>query len=175
MNVTRINVTFVVAVMTLSGSVLASLATFDSFEEGFYGTTLVDGGITFFDVDARIGEEPLGTLAIDDVSEAFPLIPEYAPFFSSPNVFGMSAFGLGPATGGSARFGELRMTTGGIENFVSVDVFHLDSERIHVGNSIVLEAFLDGELVGSDAILLTECCHHHDVLSISGGRCPDYR
>ncbi len=85
-----------VVLMAAPGFVRGSLATFDSLEEGFYSGPLVDGGITFFDADSRFGPKPSGILAIDDVSEAFPLFPDYTPFFSGPNVLSMVGIGSGP-------------------------------------------------------------------------------
>ncbi len=162
----RTVVAFAAFLMLAPRIAMGGYATFDSLAEGFYEDPLTDGGITFFDVDAR---RPTGgnLFAVDDVSVAYSTVPGFVPFFSSPNVLGMTAFGPGPIVGGSAQFGELKMTTGQVENFASVDVFHFEVGDFTFGNSIVLEGFLGGVLVASDSILLPEFSFSHDMLTIS--------
>ncbi|NJO51926.1 MAG: hypothetical protein HC840_23760 [Leptolyngbyaceae cyanobacterium RM2_2_4] len=40
----------------MSSGAIAAVATFDSLSEGTAGTTLTDGGITFFDLDQRLAD-----------------------------------------------------------------------------------------------------------------------
>ncbi len=142
------------------------IASFDTLREGFYREMLVDGGITFFDVNPHLPGPGPHDFAVDDGSATFPYVPEWAPFFTSPNVLGMTGFRVGPRYDPS-RFGEFKMTTWSVENFASVDVFHFDAPQ-EFGNSIVLEGFLDERLVARDSVLLFEIGPHHDALSISG-------
>lgn len=141
----------------------AGFADFDDLAEGFYGDTLTTGGITFFDVDEHLSTEG-GELAVDDVSGAYALIPEFVPSFSSPNVLHMTAITLGPGASFS-RFGELRMTTGQIASFASLDLF-FSVDAVTIGNSIALEAYLGNDLVATDSVLLQDCLFQSDSLSI---------
>ena len=75
--------------------------------------------------------------------------------------------GLRRSTFPFGRFGEFWMTTGQLESFASIEVFHHDTLST-IGNRIVLEGYLNGLLVDSDILQLTQSGVSHDTLSISG-------
>ncbi len=150
-----------------ASSAVASMATFDTLTEGLYGDVLTDGGITFFQPDARSSVAP-NAFAIDDVADVFALFPNELSSFTPPNVLGVGAFGPGSLVGGSAQFGEIRATRGRFETYASVDVFHFAVEGFTIGNSIALEGYRNGVLVVSDSIEILDCCAYHDVLEIGG-------
>lgn len=135
------------------GGFPAEFASFDALPEGFHGQEVVDGGITFFGVDSHLFFEG-GTFAVDDIRAAAASIPEWGVSFSSPNILSMTAVTLGPY-GGASRFGELMMTTGKVENFASIQVYHFDT-LAEAGYEIALEAYLNGQLVANDIAPLSE-------------------
>lgn len=144
----------------------AGVATFDTLAEGFYDQLFSDDGITFYDIDCRLPGPYPGDFVIDDASASIPVIPEWSPFFTSPNLLGMLALSPGPEYSPSG-FGELRMTTDRVESFASVDVFHSDGPNF-INTQIVLEAYVADTLVASDSVLIFDSLTHHDLLTISG-------
>ena len=59
------------------------------------------------------------------------------------------------------------MTTGQVEDFATVDVFHFEIGLFGVGNSIFLQAYLGDLLVASDSVFLSTIGIGHDILTIS--------
>lgn len=159
----------VVVVSATSARTYAGFATFDDLKEGFYEGQLIDGGIRFFDGDARILPFPtLGsTLVVEDASLSVPGIDALAPFFSSPNVLGLTLLVPGPHGSIGTRFGSLRMTTGSSATSGSLDVFFTgDAERAN--NRIDLEAYLGDRLVAADSVSVLSTEYQHAKLQVSG-------
>jgi hypothetical protein len=156
------------SLLLICNTSLAGVATFDTLPEGIYGQVLVDGGITFFNGDSRIGPPggPASALVVDDVSGLFPLVTEYAPHFSSPNILTLTSFGVGPDAGGG-RVGAISMTTGTSESFASVDVFFGGDPR-RKGNTVSLSAYRDGLLVALTTEPVLPANYQHAELSIVG-------
>ena len=136
----------------------AAFTNFDSLSEGFLTSTFTDGGITFFDSldfngfsSVFSAEQANGTLS--------------GPFFSPNNVLGQGGFSAGPGAAFPAT-GTFKMTTGSVENFVSIEVFTFGSN--HIGNSLNLEILLGGSVVGTTSFTVTGSAITHQNLSISG-------
>lgn len=125
----------------------AELANFDDLTEGWAGTTVVDGGITFTNLEARIPGGLTAKFAIDDASTS-----AQAPFISAPNVLGFNGFD----NGGNAGFGR----------FYSMDFFtgnQASSASMLIGSSfedpnttVTLQGLLNGSVVASSTVGLTE-------------------
>lgn len=134
------------AVVSLCASgARGALATFDSLSAGGIGETFIDGGIRFFDPDNRIiGSTPL--FIINDISAEPP-----GTLYSPPNVLSETGSGGGPLT----RMGEFKAAledgTHGI--MASVDIFYADFSGV-AGNTISLEALLDGQVVAADSVVI---------------------
>lgn len=141
-----------------TGGASASIATFDSLTEGDLGPSFVDGGITFFGLDTRSGgpdvfniEQADGTLS--------------GPGFSPPNALGFNAWVPGPGAAFS-QCGSFSFTTNSVQTFASIDVFEWMSPA---GNTIWLEAYLNGGLVDSTSVVIPGNLQiNHWNLSVSG-------
>jgi hypothetical protein len=156
----------VLALGILAVPAWAAMADFDLLSEGFYGESLTYGCITFYDVDEHLSIGPGGTLIIDDASATIPSVPQWQPFFTSPNVLAMTVLRPGPEIG-SPRFGEVKMTTGQPETFASVDVLLADW-GMPSDYSIILEAFHLGQIVATDIVSLGLEKTRYEQLVISG-------
>jgi hypothetical protein len=146
-------------------SASGSIATFDSFEEGYSAYTITDGGITFYDFDWHMPEgdpEPSPPFYIDNVAGSRI---ENSPFVSRPNV--LTAWGWSPTGVFYCRMGELKMTTNAVETFGSLELFST-LQPGETGNTVTLEAIRNGTVVATDAIVMTDPWDQHYTLSISG-------
>lgn len=152
----KLPVTILVIGMSTVG--LADIATFDDLTEGF-SQTVVDGGITFYDYDSRESDNPPPNyFAIDDETGSFSVSG-----FSGPNVLNFNVYSVGPG-GGLGHIGEFWMTNGEVSTSASLDFFTLGN-----GNSVSLEAYMNGAVVGSTTItpVLSNSRVHYS-LSLSG-------
>lgn len=141
-----------------SASAIAEMATFDFFPEGFIGANFADGGIAFFDLDNRLDPNPW--FAIEWASATLS-----GPDFSPPNVLAWTMIYNGPNTG-FWRCGSFKFKTPDIETFASLELFDMSNVG---GNTVTLQAFLNGALVNSSSItLLPPPGIHHYTLSVSG-------
>lgn len=137
----------------------ASIATFDDFIEGALDISFSSGGITFFDLDDRAGGGPV-TFAIEQADGTLS-----GSGFSPPNALGFGGWAPGPYAA-FGQCGSFQFSTGAVQNFASVDVFEWMS---YAGNTISLEAYLDGAMVDSTTIVLPgNGLINHWNLSVSG-------
>ncbi len=140
----------VVSYVALASPTLAAIATFDSFSEGFSGTTITDGEITFFDLDERLSPEQLAyTFSIESTTAS-----QLGSSFSAPNYLTTEGFVAGPELS-FGRFGSARITTGKVEQAASLELF--SQQPFSASNNILtLEASLDGNLVASKSAALVD-------------------
>ncbi|MBW4649000.1 MAG: PEP-CTERM sorting domain-containing protein [Kastovskya adunca ATA6-11-RM4] len=137
-----------VSSVALPAPVLAAIATFDSFAEGASGTTITDGGITFFDLDVGSAPgEPFPEFVVESTDE-------FEPFFSRPNYLTAGGFAEGSAFSFGA-INSLRFTNRKIESAASLDVFSLLPFE-PTSNVLTLEALLNGALVASQQVALAD-------------------
>ncbi len=116
-------------------------ATFDSFSEGDTSVTFTDGGITFSDLDERIGTVP-DSFSIESTDSSL-----FGPSFSPPNY--LTTEGFAPGSGFSfGRFGSARITPQIEGTVASLDIFSFSGSP----NILTVEALLNGTLVASDFI-----------------------
>lgn len=137
----------VLSSITLASPTLAAIVSFDSFSEGFSGTTLTDAGVTFFDLDQSLSDLLPYTFYIDSTTE------DYLGSFSSPNylTFGSYVEGSEPGFG---RFSSMGITTGNLESSVSLDLF---SQLFDPANTVLtLEALQGGSVVASTSASLSD-------------------
>jgi hypothetical protein len=138
----------VLSSVTLASPTLAAIATFDNFSEGFSGTTLTDAGVTFFDLDQGLSELVPYRFHIDSTTEDY-LGSSFSP--SNYLTFGSFAEGADVAFG---RFSSMRITTGDVENSVSLDLF---TQLFYPSNTILtLEALQGGSLVASTSASVSD-------------------
>lgn len=144
---TGISVVGIASCGVLGSPAIAATASFDSFPEGFSGTTITDGKITFFDLDQRLSDTASSPFLIESTTA-----DQLGASFSPPNY--LSPGGFSPGFGASfGRFGSTRITTGTIGEFASLDVFSLLFSPSN--NILTLEAWLDENLVGSSSVALS--------------------
>jgi hypothetical protein len=79
---------------TFGVGAFAQDAYFDSFPRGFGSQVLVDGGITFSNLDKNLGSAP-DPFTIEDASQDLTGMPGY----SAPNCLGFGGYSPGPGTG----------------------------------------------------------------------------
>ena len=138
-----------------------NVADFDRFQEGFTATELVDGGITFMNLDRRIDGDPVPAPFTIEQSDG----DLSGPFFSPPNTLGFSGYSPGSGVGFS-RLGQFDMTTGTLATSASIEVFEFFSEKTSIIN---LEALKGGLVVATDSSpMLPGFQINHHTLSISG-------
>lgn len=140
----------VVSYLALGSPTLAAIATFDSFSEGFSGTTITDGGITFFDLDNRLSPEQLPDTFYTESATAEQL----GSSFSAPNYLTTEGFSPGPDPS-FGRFGSARIATGKVEQAASLELFSIIGFAPSP-NTVTLEALLDGNPVASDSAALID-------------------
>ena len=133
-------------------------ANFDDLPESIQGTSLSDGGISFFNLNQGF---PNGVFAIQAATNMIP-------GFSPPNYLTFGAF----ASGNALSFGHLdSMNIGfsGIGLSASLDVF--GPSFMQQSNTLTLEAILDGNIVNSDTVTLNGPVAGeivYETLSVSG-------
>lgn len=140
----------------------AAFATFDSFAEGVVSSPFTDGGITF-----SAPKDSSGGGSVFTVEQANATLS--GPFFTPNNALALGGFSSGPGNGFPA-IGSFKMTTGGLANAISVEMFYLDNPNAG-GNVAELNLFLSGSPVGSTSFLLPGAGGGtvlHQTLSVSG-------
>ncbi|MEQ1504190.1 MAG: hypothetical protein ABMB14_18250, partial [Myxococcota bacterium] len=125
----------------------AQTADFDTFAEGTNGPSILDGGISFQNMDNRGLSAPPGNIAIDQVDADLA----GQPGFTAPNALGFGGYSPGP-NAGYGRFGSIELTNGGLGGSAEVSVFEPGG---HAGLTVTLEALSAGVVVGSDTQALS--------------------
>lgn len=122
---------------------MCDVATFDDMSEGVAGYTFTDGGITFSYNDVRIDDgisTPPYVFCIEDATGNSSYVDAG---FTMPNVLSCTGFGPGPGACAS-RLGEFWITPGEVSNHASLDFYGVGN-----GNTLVLEAYKDGQLLAT--------------------------
>ena len=139
-----------------------AIANFDSLSEGTSGLSITDNGIVFSDFIAgfTIAPPELAILSNDQLTSPF----------SPPNYLS-SQGSISEVDTDLGAFGSMRISTGNLADSVSLDLFTSDSFTQY-DSIIVLDAYLDGTLVGSTSKALSEFTPTqgvlHQNLSLSG-------
>jgi hypothetical protein len=142
-----LSVVGVVSSGALSSGAIAAVATFDNLPEGTAGTTLTDGGITFFDLDQRLADV-IPSFAIESAT------PElFNSSFSAPNYLSFGGFAEDEEFS-FGRFGSTRITTGSTGTAASLDLFSLLFSPS--SNVLTLEALSGETVVSSTSVALSE-------------------
>ena len=159
----------VVSSVALASPTLAATATFDSLDEGFSGTSITDGGITFSNLDERLSpaQGPY-TFYVEGATTE-----QLGSSFSAPNYLTTEGYVAGISPDLSfGRFGSARITTGQVEQAASLEVFSLLFSPS--SNILTLEALLNGNQVASNSVALADFevvgtgPVLHKTLSVSG-------
>src|SRR5690606_14397214 len=140
----HLNVAAVLAAGLAVAPAMADEATFDSFAEGSPNTVIVDGGITFSDLDQRLpGSPPPQNFVIERAEGTLSGLPGFTP----NNTLGFGGYSPGDQAAFS-RMGEFKMTPSEVSNHASLYFFGLvfGSDP----NLVTLEAYRNGELVATD-------------------------
>jgi hypothetical protein len=134
------------ALLCLASPLVAGTARFDSNPEGAIGTTYIESGITFSNLDNTL--QPIGTAQF--IAEWADGSLSGLPGFSSPNALG--SVGYSPGSGASfGRTKSYEMSTGQTENQAAMDLYIFGS---YAGNTITLEAYQGAALVASDMVTI---------------------
>ncbi|MDJ0844883.1 PEP-CTERM sorting domain-containing protein [Crocosphaera sp.] len=167
----------VISSLGLGNSALAAVANFDSLTPGFAGSSVTEDDITFSNLIAgRRLETPQFLVQSDN---------QFEPLFSNPNylTFGIPDVETTPI----GFFGSMMITPGQVSHSVSLDVLTLnpsfgsrDSVFPPSNDSLVLEAFFQGESVARTSVLITDFSdfgrggrYLSSTLSLSGVRFDD--
>jgi len=126
---------------------IAATATFDSLSEGTVGTTLTDGGITFFDLDQRLADA-IPTFTIESTTSEL-----LGSSLSAPNYLSFGGFVEGEEFS-FGRFGSTRITTGTTGISASLDLFSLLFSPSN--NTLTLEALFGEMVVASTSVALSD-------------------
>lgn len=152
---------FVLAAFLVSPAARAQTATadFDTLSEGFFATTIVDGGITFSDMDNQLGGPQ--NFAVEQADATLTGVAG----FTSPIALGFG--GWSPGSGAAfTRIQTFKMSSGTTASFGSVDIFEIGSGA---GNTITLEARMGATVVASQiAVIPGGFTVHHYALSVAG-------
>jgi hypothetical protein len=149
------------ATLLFAAPALAQTAHFDSYTEGIIATNFTEAGITFSNLDNTL--QPIGTASF--IAEQADGTLTGQTGFSTPICLGSVGWSPGPG----ASFGRTKsyeMSTGAQADTASLELFEFGS---YAGNTVTLEAWNGGSLVGSDIVTLSggfSVVHHH--LAISG-------
>ena len=120
-------------------------ANFDTFTEGILGATIVDGGITFTNLDVGFGTAPNDYICEDGAAG----LTQFAGF-TAPNALGFSALVPGPQVAYSSVL-SFELSTGQIEDHVSMDFYVAGGSG---ANAVVFEAWMGTTFVGSTSFAL---------------------
>ena len=155
MHITRsfFNGAALISAAFLVTAALGAFTDFNSYAEGHYGSVEVFDGITFF--DAEINHGPIESFAIDDVTDHWLEFPNSLPYVDGC-VLNINGFGFGPNGYMYCGVRYFKMTTGQLENYGAISVTYLveDEQSNFRQNTVTLEAWRDGTLVGSDSTYL---------------------
>jgi len=144
--ITGLSVAGTLSFGAISSGAIAAVATFDSLSEGTAGTTLTDGGITFFDLDQRLAD----SIPSFSIESATPEL--FDSSFSAPNYLSFGGFAEGEEFG-FGRFGSTRITAGTTGTSASLDLFSLLFSPSN--NALTLEALLGETVVASTSVALS--------------------
>ncbi len=151
----------VISSLGLANPSLAAVANFDSLTPGFSGSSVTENEITFSSLIAGF--------RLDRPQFLVQSSNQFEPFFSSPNYL---TFGS-PNTENSpiGSFGSMTITPSQVSDSVSLDVLTLNpsfgsdlSPFPPIDDSLVLEAFFQGETVAITSLLISE----FDPFDLSG-------
>jgi len=156
-----ITTTFIVFASSLFSSsasafTITASANFDSLPEGFIGSSITEGGLTFFE---GINNPVAGVsiFAIESATES-PKLSSASPIganFSPPNFVEVGGFSPGPVGSASTGFKSTRIKANSVNSFATLDFFAVKNADSAV-NTLTLEAFLNGNLVSHDSSLLSD-------------------
>lgn len=135
--------------LTLTSPALGAVATFDDLPEGFSGTTITSGGITFSNLIAgfRLSSEP-PQFVVESTDQLEPL-------FSAPNYLTTDPGFTSGSDPDFGSFGSAQISTDNVVSNASLDIFS-SSVFDQSDTLIVLEAFLNGNPVASASTSLSE-------------------
>ncbi|MEA5533785.1 hypothetical protein [Crocosphaera sp. XPORK-15E] len=155
----KIMILGVISAVSIPTPSLGAVANFDNLDKGFFGRSITDNGITFSNLIAgfRIGQPEFIVKSGNQFNSVFSQ-PNYLTFGSSTITNGNSnKVSNKPALG---NFGSMNITPENLSNSVSLDVLTIGSNsEFDLGSfndSLVLEAFLEGDSVGSISVPLSE-------------------
>lgn len=135
----------------------ANVANFDTKSEGTFATSIVDGGITFSNLDQFLGSGGTDVFAIDRADGDLTGFSGYSPL----NV--MTFGGWSPGTG--AAFGRMGTFDFGLgpASFASVEIFSLENSA----STITLQGKLGASVVNSTFVSIPgDGTIHHWTLSL---------
>jgi hypothetical protein len=149
------------AAVTAAAAANAELAHFDDLQEGGFFETLVTGGITFHDYDARFpGEPPPDPFCIEDASGDLTGMPGFSP----NNTLGFFGYSPGPGTAFS-RIGSIWFDAAVSGTEASLQLFVTSQ----AGNFVTMEAYDAGSVVATDVVDLDfQGFFTHFEMSITG-------
>lgn len=146
----------------IASSSLASVADFESAQEGYVGETFTDGGITFSSLNDVAGINPDGSNFVAGeygrqfiVENATLAINDFPGVLSGTNAL---SFGGSFIAGDNLSINILssfHMSTGQVESFASMDLLFFENGPWS-GITLSLDATLDGTLVASDSYMLSD-------------------
>lgn len=142
--------------MATSGSCPADVATFDTMIEGLLSQTLTIGGITFTNLDQRLGIDQLDRrFAIDDMRSTLA----GNPGFTASNCLTFGGYIPG-AVGGFFRFGSFDILPARLGVSASIEVFYRGPNPVDL--TLNLEAYRAGMPIGivSVPVSLANGVHH---------------
>lgn len=158
----------VLSLFVLGASASAVTATFDSYSEGYYNTLIVDGGITFSNLDMRITGPYTPNFTIDDAHGDLA----GKSGFSANNVLGFGSYSQGPGTA-FGRMGSFDFTSGFLAGSASLAVFGFGNDP---GMTLTLEGLRGGSVVGSSTIgVIPYYTLTPQTLSLTGGQFDSFR
>lgn len=130
--------------LAIGGTCFGAFTNFDSETEGFKGHPYTIDGITF----TQNWGATFGIERADGTVGGFAGLPG----FSVPNVLSIGVVRAGPEVGGGAVTTELTIDCGQQGTAASLDFFYGG----YAGNTVTLEAVLDGAVVDAFHVLMTD-------------------
>ncbi len=126
------------------------VANFDSLPEGFTGSTLTDGGITFSDYNPYLADE---VLPLRFYIEALGQQYDAGPYITRPNYLTALSYVAGPGWSFS-RFGSANISFE--TEACQASMLVLYPQGVPVPNNVLeLQALLNGEVVASNVLRFT--------------------
>lgn len=157
----RLPAAIVVAAIS-SQAFAGGFTNFDSLTEGFVGSTLTDGGISFFNLNNDSGVNPDGSnfgpgdYGTDFIIENATLaVNDFPAFLSGPNAL---SFGTAFVPGDNLSINivsTFSMSTGSVENAADMDLVYYENGPWG-GIELNLYAMLNGSVVGQDSITISD-------------------
>ncbi|MDJ0659316.1 MAG: PEP-CTERM sorting domain-containing protein [Crocosphaera sp.] len=129
---------------------LAAVANFDNLDSGFAGFSVTDNGVTFSNL--------IGGNRFEQPQFLVQSNTQFEPFFSIPNYLTFGSPNTENALIGS--FGSMMITPSQVSDSVSLDVLTINpnfgSPFPAPDNSLVLDAFFQGEFVARTSVLISD-------------------